>query len=154
AEVKKQLDAETRKLDAALPAWEKTVARAALPRDIQAILAVPAAKRNNGQRQKLLAHHRKQSKTWVALDSESRALTAKMPSLVTTTPILRETRPRVTHIQLRGNYLARAERVEPGLPAVFPAPPRGAPLNRLTLAKWLVDENNPLTARVAVNRLW
>jgi hypothetical protein len=40
------------------------------------------------------------------------------------------------------------------VPAVLPPLPPEAPRNRLTLAHWLVDERNPLTARVAVNRLW
>jgi hypothetical protein len=153
-EVEKLLPAETRKLDAQLPQWEKTVDRATLPKDVAAILAVLAGKRDKGQQQKLLVYHRRQSKPWLALDAEMRSLPAKLSALGTTTPILRETRPRVTHIQLRGNYLDKSDRVEAGLPAVFPPPPKGAPINRLTLAKWLVDENNPLTARVAVNRLW
>src|SRR5262249_47048021 len=43
--------------------------------------------------------------------------------------------------------------VTEGTPAIFPALPDG-PRNRLALALWLVDENNPLTARVIANRYW
>ena len=52
----------------------------------------------------------------------------------------------------RATSPARASRSTPGVPAVLPAKPQAA--NRLDLAKWLVDPTNPLTARVAVNRLW
>ena len=75
----------------------------------------------------------------------------------TTVPIMRE-RPensrRKTTIQNRGNFLDTGKEVTPGLPAAFPAPPRDEPVNRLTVAKWLVDEENPLTARVIANRYW
>jgi hypothetical protein len=44
--------------------------------------------------------------------------------------------------------------VAPGVPAILPPLPEGPTTNRLSFAKWLVDPQNPLTARVAVNRLW
>jgi hypothetical protein len=72
-------------------------------------------------------------------------------------PIMRELagdKRRTTHIQFRGNYLALGDEVTPGVPAAFSQLPKDAPLNRLTVAKWLVDENNPLTARAIVNRFW
>jgi mono/diheme cytochrome c family protein len=75
----------------------------------------------------------------------------------TTVPILRELpagQRRKTHIQFRGNFLDLGKEVQEGTPAAFPPLSKGAPLNRLTLARWLVDENNPLTARVIVNRYW
>jgi mono/diheme cytochrome c family protein len=54
----------------------------------------------------------------------------------------------------RGVFSARTERVRPGVPHFLPALPAGAPLDRLTLAKWTVSRDNPLTARVVVNRMW
>ncbi len=74
-----------------------------------------------------------------------------------TVPIQRDLDPakrRKTKVQLRGNYLALAEEVTEGVPAAFSPLPDGAPMNRLTLAKWLVDESNPLTPRVTANRYW
>jgi hypothetical protein len=62
--------------------------------------------------------------------------------------------PRETFVLGRGDYRNKGEKVEPGVPAVLPPLPEGAPANRLGLAKWLLDPGHPLTARVAVNRFW
>jgi len=75
--------------------------------------------------------------------------------------------PSPTYVLTRGNYLAPAAKVEPGLPAVldnpakpfqFPDPKDHPEWNhtgrRLTLANWFVSRENPLTARVFVNRVW
>ncbi|MEX0793193.1 MAG: DUF1553 domain-containing protein [Pirellulaceae bacterium] len=73
------------------------------------------------------------------------------------TPIMRELPPekkRATHIQLRGNYQALGDPVEPGVLSAFHSLPEGAEPNRLTAARWLMDPQNPLTARVVVNRYW
>ncbi len=61
---------------------------------------------------------------------------------------------RETHVHLRGNHLTPGERVEPGTPAVFHSLPAGVKADRLALAQWLVSRDNPLTARVMVNRVW
>lgn len=58
--------------------------------------------------------------------------------------------PRQTYIHLRGNFEARGEQVSPKLPKLF----GGAPMDRLRFARWLVSEDQPLTARVTVNRAW
>jgi hypothetical protein len=73
----------------------------------------------------------------------------------TTTLVMQErpTEPRAWILE-RGEYDQKREKVSPGVPAVLPALPDGAPRNRLGLARWLVDPEHPLTARVAVNQLW
>ena len=61
---------------------------------------------------------------------------------------------RDTFILVRGNYQNHGDKVSPGVPACWPPLPSGQPTNRLALARWLVNTNNPLTARVTVNRYW
>jgi len=64
-------------------------------------------------------------------------------------------KPRDTFMLTRGNYEAKTDvRVTGAIPAVFQAPPGGQRLNRLELARWLVSPENPLAARVTVNRAW
>jgi hypothetical protein len=62
--------------------------------------------------------------------------------------------PRATHVLKRGQYDAPGEPVSPGVPAALPALRPESPRNRLGLAQWIASADNPLTARVAVNRLW
>ena len=62
--------------------------------------------------------------------------------------------PRSTFVLKRGVYSAPGERVRAATPRSLSPFPKGAPSNRLGLAKWLVDPKNPLTARVAVNHFW
>ncbi|MGE0126481.1 MAG: DUF1553 domain-containing protein [Blastocatellales bacterium] len=59
-----------------------------------------------------------------------------------------------TFFRERGSFLNKGEKMFAATPAVLPPLPDNAPVNRLGLARWLVDENNPLTARVVVNRFW
>jgi hypothetical protein len=152
--VRPLLQDETRQLDAELPRWEKSVAPASLPPDVAQILTLPAGKRQPAQVERLRTFHRGQSPAWKALDAKVRDLEKRMQLLGTTTLILQEGPARPTRVHVRGDYLRKGEPVSPGIPAVFPQPPRGEPVNRLTLARWLVSPENPLTARVAVNRLW
>ena len=71
-----------------------------------------------------------------------------------TVMVMSDDSPRQTHVLVRGSYDRPSDAVEPGIPAVLPPLPTGAPNNRLGLARWIVDRSNPLTARVAVNRFW
>jgi hypothetical protein len=86
------------------------------------------------------------------LQKEREQYVANLPQ----TMILRELgTPRETHVLLRGDFLRTGELVAPDTPAALPPlPATTARRTRLDLARWLVDRQNPLTARVAVNRVW
>lgn len=74
---------------------------------------------------------------------------------IPTTLVMEEMKePRATFILMRGAYDKPGEQVMAGTPVVLPAMEDGLPHNRLGLARWLVDPQNPLTARVTVNRFW
>jgi hypothetical protein len=73
------------------------------------------------------------------------------------TPVLVENNDefrRTTNVFVRGNWLVPGMEVTCDVPASLPAMAESAPKNRLGLAEWLVSPENPLTARVAVNRFW
>jgi len=72
----------------------------------------------------------------------------------TTTLVMRELpTPRESYIHLGGEFTRKGITVKPGVPAVLPPLPPDAN-TRLDFAKWLVRDDNPLTARVTVNRIW
>lgn len=88
-----------------------------------------------------------------ALDAKLDAVATARAMVMRADPVGRETR-----VHLRGDFRALGEPVEPGVPAVLVTSagtgPTAAPRTRLELARWMVRADHPLTARVAVNRLW
>lgn len=79
-------------------------------------------------------------------------LDAKYPGLSEIPTVRERAERRKTHIFMRGDFRSPGIEVMPGTPGALP-PLRGEP-TRLALAQWLVSKENPLTARVAVNRFW
>jgi hypothetical protein len=77
-----------------------------------------------------------------------------------TTLVMQELdKPRPTFVHLRGNFTKHGDSVSPGVPAKLHAlhrrdEPGGSSPNRLDLARWLVDKDNPLVGRVTMNRIW
>ena len=72
-----------------------------------------------------------------------------------TTMVVQELpQPRETHVLARGSHNVKGERVSPGVPKVLHPLPSDQPVNRLGLARWLVDPRNPLVGRVIMNRIW
>jgi hypothetical protein len=85
------------------------------------------------------------------LKKERAALEKRVPS----TMVMEEMpKPRDTFVLVRGQYDKHGARVTAALPAFLPPLPPGQPANRLGLARWLVAPEQPLTARVTVNRFW
>lgn len=81
---------------------------------------------------------------------------AKAETAFTTTLVAKElASPRATHLLNRGEYdMPTGEPVQPGVLSVIGGFPEDAPVNRLGLARWLTSRENPLVARVLVNRIW
>ncbi len=128
--------------------------------EVRRIVATPEASRNAGQRAMLRWVFSEVSPLPVfkrrrELRGKLRMrLSALKPTMI---PVMRDlpvSRSRTTHVFERGNFLVPTDVVQPGLPtAIAPAiEPRNA--NRLGLARALVSQKNPLTARVTVNRFW
>ncbi len=132
----------------------------AVPESITQIARLSAAERTKLQATKLrwcfLDHYapaaiREEWKRLLDLRDDRVRLIESFPTVM----VMQESpAPRETHVLLRGAYDRPGDKVSPGVPAVLPPLPQGAPNNRLGFAKWLVDPANPLPARVAVNRFW
>lgn len=91
-----------------------------------------------------------------AINDQIAALEKTRP-VIPTAPIMVELpadQHRVTRILNKGNFLDPGAEVSPGVPQALHPMPGGGPVDRLALARWLVDRRNPLTARVTVNRFW
>lgn len=137
----------------------RQAAPAAPPVNHAAVLAMqtPAAERTPEQQAAIFTAWRNSLTDAKALNDEIAAIWKDYPQAATSILHLAEREPanhRVTHLLDRGNWDQPLHAVEPHTPAAFHPFPADAPRNRLGLARWLADRRSPLTARVAVNRIW
>lgn len=131
---------------------------AALPTDIATILKSDRSKRTAAQNQRLVTYFRNH------VDNPLRAVSQKLVNIEQamanlessfgSTMVMKEGKVRQAFVLTRGEYDKPGEKVSRGLPAILPPLPKNEPNNRLGLARWLVNRENPLTARVWVNRQW
>lgn len=134
-------------------------APAAPPIDHAAILAIrtPKERRTPADEAALFAAWRRSVADLAAVNDEIAALWKQMPEAPTTVLHMAErTHPqhRTTHLLDRGVWNQPLREIGPHVPAALHPFPADAPRNRLGFARWLVDPRSPLTARVAVNRIW
>lgn len=131
-------------------------ASADMPPGVEAALAVPVGERSDAQRKVIADQFYSLAPELAGVNKKIGDLRRSMPKF-TTTMVFEERRPqyaRVTHLHHRGEFLDEREVVTPGVPAVLNPLPKGEKSDRLALARWLVDENNPLVGRVVMNRHW
>ncbi len=130
------------------------------PEVILPVLLVDEAKRTPAQSERIAAHYRTFAEE---LEPVRKSIEAKrkerkkVSDSIVTTPYMRELakgKRRETHLMVKGNFLSKGDVVNAGFPASFHIPASGTPLNRMGVARWLMQPDNPLTARVAVNRFW
>jgi len=127
--------------------------------DVFAALVADEAARTEEQKEVLAKHYRSVAPALEGARTELKAKQerlAKLTEAIPTTLITHSVEPRAIHILPRGNFLDESgDIVEPNTPASLPPlGVEGRHATRLDLAKWLVSPENPLTARVTVNRLW
>lgn len=139
---------------------ENDIAALANPDPIERIVFIPVEKRTPAQAHKLASYFLAQQAPIAIRRAHDEFLSAQasyeqFDASLPTTMIMEEMQsPREAFILLRGEYDKKGPRVERAVPEAFPPLAKGMPNNRLGLANWLVSRENPLTARVAVNRTW
>lgn len=132
-----------------------------VPEPIQTVLGKDPEDRSQEDRQTLSAYYQTIAPRLDAIRQQLVALKTQRESLIAshtrTTLITVATTPREIRILERGDWMDRkGEVVQPGVPHFLEQIPAddGSRASRLDLANWLTDRQNPLTARVFVNRLW
>lgn len=137
--------------DAGVSEWART------PATIIAALQIADSRRTAAQQEQITQHYLSIAPDLNATRQQLAELQKSLGEIKPeTVPIMRElaANRRVTKVQHRGNFEDLGKEVSEGTPAAFPALPADVPRNRLALAKWLTDAQNPLTARVIANRYW
>ncbi len=137
----------------ATTATEKPVAKST-PLEMEALLADDPASWTEDQRAQVLRHYLTVAPELADARKRIDQLRKQLPTYPTTMVMLERPadNPRPTHRHHRGEYLSPREKVAPALPSLFNQ--EDGPTNRLSLARWLASEKNPLVARVTVNRAW
>lgn len=140
-----------------LVAWEQSMTpaqRQAQSEEVRAAFDVRFEQRNDEEKRVALTAFVEQAPTNKVHQTAMAKLRRQKPRIDTTMVMRELPRPRETHFFIKGDFTRPGEKVEPGVPAVLhPFPASEAP-NRLGFARWLVARENPLLARVTVNRLW
>lgn len=130
--------------------------RLSVPAEILAIIDAAADERTDQTRAKLAAHYRTLAPSLKPVRDKIAALEKSKPA-TPTVPVMQElpeAQRRKTWLMVKGNFLNKGDELLPAFPSAFHKLPDDVPRDRLGLAKWLVHPDNPLTARVAVNRFW
>jgi len=132
---------------------------AEIPADVLAILKTDPPQRSEEQQSQLSNYYLTIAPSLASQRERLATVQKQLANLKpeTTVPIQRELAPdqhRTTRLQFRGNFLDTGDEVSPGVPSAFHELADADGVDRMDLAKWLVARENPLTARVVVNRFW
>jgi mono/diheme cytochrome c family protein len=125
-----------------------------VPPRIRRILAIPQHERTEEQRAALFSYYRTTVPEWAEANKRIDDLLKEWPYGPITLALAQRPQVRTTRIFRRGDWKNPGDEVSANTPSTLHPFPADAPRNRLGLAQWIVDKNNPLTARVIVNRIW
>lgn len=141
-----------------------------LPYSLVHALQIEESRRHDGHKRKLREFYRQKvhpkgrqiAKAFEEVENKRKRIRSEIPKAMV---MAERPETRATHVMLKGNFLIPGDEVQAAVPAVLHPLPSNSDTkegtasenrvaNRLDLARWLVDRDNPLTARVLVNRLW
>ncbi|HZN11029.1 MAG TPA: DUF1549 and DUF1553 domain-containing protein, partial [Blastocatellia bacterium] len=146
------------RLRLSVTAGEEPLRVVSLPAKARPLLETPASERTPAQREELAAQFRLLAPALKPARDRLADLRLALKELGIVTALILQERPSnerpSTDLRERGSFLSKGEKVYAGTPAALHPFPESQPYNRLGLARWLVDGNNPLVARVTVNRFW
>ncbi len=125
-----------------------------LPQKVRDILAVPVDQRTPAQIAADFSHWRTTVAVWKEANDKIESLWKEHPVGASQLTMLAREDARMTHVLKRGDFLKPVRPVQAGVPEILHDLPAAAPANRLTFARWLVDEDSPTVARAFVNRVW
>jgi hypothetical protein len=128
-----------------------------LPANVGDALAMAADKRTPEQKKQIADYYKTVDPELAKLNKiiVDHAKKAPEPSGVKAQTVAQTPEPRAANIHIRGDFLNKGDPVQPAPPSLLHGlSPRGEQPDRLDLANWLFDRDNPLMARVAVNRVW
>jgi hypothetical protein len=132
--------------------------RATLRPDILQIIDKADTQRSEQEKKTLALYFREFAPSLAKLGGElaqvKKQRDAIKPPTVPVMAQLAGDKHRKTQIQVRGNFTDLSDQVTAAIPAAFNPLPKDAPVNRIGVAQWLTSTDNPLTSRVAVNRIW
>lgn len=134
-------------------------ANSTVPPEVRAALGIEASRRTEQQKQSIAAFYRTIAPSLRAARDEVAKLEKQKTDFLKTLPTTLVTvsgPPRTVRILTRGNWMDDSGTiVTPAIPAFLgKLSVEGRRANRLDLAQWIMSSDNPLTARVAVNRFW
>ena len=153
AAIKATLDARKKDLEKDLDQWVAKLKPETLPVKLKPVIGVDASKRTDVQKNDLINHR-------VSLDEKAKGIQKQIADLEKAAPAppmaqaLVLGKERKTNIHIRGDFLRKGVEVDPETPAVLPTPMFKEKPNRLDLAQWITDKENPLTRRVIANWVW
>jgi hypothetical protein len=155
--LEKELEEYGKSIEGKQAEWEASLSKeqvSELGQRIQEVLVVPTGDRNEEQQRAALNAFKGADPGWSARSKGIAALKKAEPKLKSTLVMRELPEPREAYIHEGGDFLRKGAAVEPGTLSVLPPlEAKGRP-TRLDFARWLVDDKNPLTPRVTVNRLW
>lgn len=155
--IEKELEAYGASIAPKQAAWEASLTpeqRDKLKDEVQTALLLLPEQRNEEQQKTAFTAFRDQDAGYQQIKRKLERFKKEEPRITTTMVLKERAQPRESYVFIKGDFTRKGESVTPGtLQVLNPFPEMENP-NRLDLARWIIDPQNPLAARVAVNRIW